>query len=154
VLPVVLLVLSAALAALFYGRLPAEVAYHFSGGTADRWAGRGALTFWLMAPQVVLTIVGVVISGGAAFLSSRLWPEGTPSRVLLLVMGNMVALPQVVLAFAMLDIFLYNVYQIHLIPLWAFVLLVMVVGGVVLGVFFVRALRQAHGLSAKNTERK
>ena len=52
-------------------------------------------------------------------------------------MGNMVALPQIILGFAMLDIFLYNAYQIDILPLWIFALIVLVLGGIILGVFFI-----------------
>jgi hypothetical protein len=56
-------------------------------------------------------------------------------------MGNMVALPQIVLGFAMVDIFVYNAYQIHLPPLWIFAVIFMVGGGIAIGVVFVRAIR-------------
>jgi len=52
-------------------------------------------------------------------------------------------LPQIILCFAMLDIFVYNAYQVHLLKLWVFAVLVMVVGSVVLGICFARAMRQA-----------
>jgi len=64
-------------------------------------------------------------------------------------MGNMFGLPQVILTFAMLDIFLYNAYQIRLIALWVFTLIIMVLGVVVLGVFFIKTSRQARRLRAK-----
>ena len=58
-------------------------------------------------------------------------------------MGNIIALPQIILTFAMLDIFLYNAYQIRLIPLWIFTLIIMVLGMVVLGTFFFQTARQS-----------
>jgi membrane-bound ClpP family serine protease len=61
---------------------------------------------------------------------------------MLLLMGNMMALPQIILGFAMLQVFSYNAYQIQLMPLWAFALLVMGLGGIILGVFFTLAVRQ------------
>jgi hypothetical protein len=45
----------------------------------------------------------------------------------------------------MLDIFSYNSYQIHLIPLWVFALIVMVLGGIILGVIFLQAIRRIRG---------
>jgi hypothetical protein len=69
--------------------------------------------------------------------------ENATMRKLLPVMGNMAALPQLILTFAMLDVFLYNAYQIRLIPLWIFTIIVMVLGAVVLGVFFARTMRQS-----------
>jgi len=64
-------------------------------------------------------------------------------NTLLAIMGNMVALPQLILCFAMLDIFLYNAYQRHIMPLWVFALVVMGSGGIILGIFFVQAIQQA-----------
>jgi len=65
-----------------------------------------------------------------------------PERVLLL-MGNMIGLPQIIHCFAMLDIFSYNSFQIHIMPLWVFALIIMGLGGIILGIFFIRAIRQA-----------
>jgi hypothetical protein len=62
---------------------------------------------------------------------------------MLLLMGNMVALPQLVLVFAMLAIFSYNSYGIYLMPLWIFALIVMGLGGVVLGIVFFLAVQQS-----------
>lgn len=56
-------------------------------------------------------------------------------------MGNMMALPQIVLGFVMLDIFIYNSYRIHIMPLWIFAVIVMGAGVIVLGIFFLRAIR-------------
>ena len=67
-------------------------------------------------------------------------------------MGNMVTLPQIILIFAMLDIFLYNAYQVHLMPLWIFALMVMVLGGIVLGVMYLQAIRQVRRLPAKSLQ--
>ena len=71
-----------------------------------------------------------------------LWvqPEG-----LLLFMGNMPAIPQLILAFALADIFSYNALDTHIMPLWLFSVIVLVIGAVVIGRFaipvFLRALR-------------
>jgi ABC-type polysaccharide/polyol phosphate export permease len=75
--------------------------------------------------------------------STRYYPaEDTPINRMILVMGNMIALIQVILVFAAIDIFLYNVYEIKLIPLWIFALIVMALGGLVLGFLFVQTIRQ------------
>ncbi len=76
-------------------------------------------------------------------LTSRYLPQqSSPLPSLLPIMGNMVALPQIVLVFAMLDFFLYNAYQIELIPLWIFTLIVLVIGAAVLLILFIRAFRR------------
>jgi hypothetical protein len=150
-LPVVVLLLSIILAACFYHLLPSEAAYHFKAGSPDRWMNRGTLIAWMMIPQFVFAVLGVIISGGATILSTRFQLEEiTQVNKILSIMGNMLALPQLILTFAMLDIFLYNAYRIHLIPIWVFALIIMVLGSIVLGVFFVKALRQFRSLPGKN----
>jgi hypothetical protein len=47
-----------------------------------------------------------------------------------------------VLGFVMLDIFSYNVYEIHPMPIWLFALIVMVAGSVILAIFFIQAIRR------------
>ncbi len=144
--PMVILFLSIILTVYFYQRLPVDVAYHFkSDGSPDRWLSRGAITLWTLLPQVLLALLAGAIIWGIARLSA-LFRQPDSSRIkpgsILQVMGNMVALPQIVLLFAMLDIFSYNSYQIHFMPLWVFAVIVMAVGGTVLGLFFIRAIRR------------
>ena len=86
-------------------------------------------------------------------MSRRSWQaENTQIRKVLSIMGNMVALPQIILTFAMLDIFFYNAYRIHLIPLWIFALIVMVLGSIFLGVFFIQAIKQSYGQTGKSLQ--
>ena len=97
-----------------------------------------------LLPQFLLALIGVALAWVMARLASRLWPrEGTRAdpRTIVALMGNMIALPQIVFGFAMADIFVYNAYQIHLPPLWIFAVALMVVGGIIIGVVFVRAIR-------------
>ena len=147
ILPVAILLLSIILTACFYHRLPLEVAYRFqSDGSPDRWLSRGAIILWMLLPQLFLTLLAGAITWGITKLGALVGqPESTwikPERILSL-MGNMMALPQVILCFAMLDIFSYNSYQIHLLPLWVFTLIIMGLGGIILGIFFIQAMRRA-----------
>ena len=147
ILPMVLLLLSIILTAFFYRLLPAEVAYRFQAdGSPDNWLSRGAIVLWALWPQLFLTLLAGAVTWGTTRLSNlfqqaestQIKPENTIS-----LMGNMIALPQIILLFAMLDIFSYNSYQIHLLPLWALALIVLGVGGIVLGIFFIQAIRRA-----------
>jgi uncharacterized membrane protein len=52
-------------------------------------------------------------------------------------MGNLVALPQLIVFFAMLDILSYNSYQTHILPMWIFLLVFLGLVIVALGVFLV-----------------
>lgn len=149
ILPLVILILSIILTAYFYRLLPAEVAYHFQAdGSPDRWLSREAITIWFLVPQFILTLAAAAITWVVIQLGTKFQqPEGTGvnPRGILLLMGNMITLPQIILGFAMLDVFSYNSYQIRLLPLWVFTLIIMVIGGIILGVFFIRAIWQAWG---------
>jgi len=144
VAPAAILILSLALTAYFYRLLPADVAYHFQDGVADKWMSRGAISAWLVVPQFFLTLLACAVTLSIIGLSARS-PQTANNTVktMLSIMGNMVALPQVILGFAMLDVFSYNSYQTHLIPLWVFALIIMGLGGIILGLFFIRVIRQA-----------
>jgi len=135
------------LTAYFYRLLPDEVAYHFKDGLPDRWMSRGAIIAWMILPQFLFTLLAAAIVWGATKLStlSRQAESGAVKKVLPL-MGNMVALPQIILSFAMLDIFSYNSYQTHIMSLWIFALIVMGLGGIILGIFFILAIRQVRRL--------
>jgi len=143
-LPLLFLLLSLGLAIYFYPRLPGELAYHFKGGLPDRWLSRVAVIAWLLVPQFLLTVLGAALVMGIIRLGNR-FPRTTNKRAgkMLLLMGNMVALPQSVLTFAMLAIFSYNSYGMYLMPLWVFALMVMGLGGIILGAFFFLAIKQA-----------
>jgi len=147
ILPLVILLLSIALTAYFYHRLPAEVAYGFKlDGSPDKWLSRGTIILWMLLPQLFLTLLSAAITWGATKLGiPSKQTEGTrikPERILSL-MGNLVALPQIILCFALADIFSYNSYQMHIMPLWVFTLIIMGLGAIILSMFFISAIRRA-----------
>jgi hypothetical protein len=150
ILPLVVLLLTVILAAYFYHLLPAQVGYHFKAdGSPDRWLGRGTLLLAMLLPQFFFALLAGGIAFGVTHLGVVFRAGPTPALKvggIISLMSNMVALPQIILGFAMLDIFSYNAYQIHLLPLWVFALLVMLVGGIVLGIFFIRAIQQARAV--------
>ncbi len=143
--PLTVLLLIVAMTAYFYHLLPTEVAVHFENGAPDGWLSRQAILILALLPQLLLALVGLALAWVTTRLVARSWPpEGTKTipRTIVALMGNMVALPQIVLGFAMADIFVYNAYQIHLPSVWILALVVMVVGGIVIGVVFTRAIRR------------
>jgi uncharacterized membrane protein len=143
-LPSVFLLLSLGLTIYLYPRLPDEVAYHFKNGLPDRWTSRGAATVWLVVPQFLLTGLGAVVVIGIIKLGNRFQTTSNKrAETMLLLMGNMVTLPQLVLVFAMLAIFSYNSYGVYLMPLWVFALVVMGLGVLILGTLFFLAIKQA-----------
>lgn len=146
-LPLAVLLLAVILAAAFYSRLPYPVAYHFqTDGAPDRWAIPGLFIFWMLVPQFLLTLGAIAIT----FIISRvgmrfLDPKSIvidPRRIMLLT-GNMVALAQVILLYALLDICIYNTAQRHIgISLLIFALAVMALGGIILGAFFLQMMQK------------
>jgi hypothetical protein len=134
----------AALSAYFYHLLPVEVAVHFEDGLPDGWLSRQMTLVLALLPQFLLALIGLALAWVTTRMVARSWPEGTKTnpRTIVAIMGNMVALPQIIFGFAMADIFVYNAYQIHLPSLWILALVIMVVGGIVIGVVFTRAIRR------------
>ena len=149
ILPLAILSLSLILTAYFYHQLSTEVAYHFKfDGSPDRWLSRELITLWLLVPQLLLALgAGAIVWGitKLGVLSRQSGSAGVKPESMLSLMGNLVALPQIILCFAMLDIFSYNAYQMHIMPLWVFALIIMGLGGIILGIFFVLAIRRAWG---------
>jgi uncharacterized membrane protein len=137
------------LAAVFYPLLPDQISYHFQNDSPDRWLSRGAFTGWMIVPQVFFALLSLAVVR-LVMLTSRYFPAGhSPLNTLLPLMGNMMVLPQVVLVYAMLGFFLYNVYQINIMPLWIFTLIVLVAGGAILIMLFIRTMRRNRGRRAK-----
>jgi len=149
VLPVLVLLLSLALVAGFYTRLPAEVAYHFNtDGSPDGWLSREAAILWMVVPQVLLTLLAAAIPWGVArigILTGQKGVTGVRPETILSLMGNMVALPQFILCFALADIFSYNSYQRHIMPLWVFAIVIAGLGAIILTLFFILAFRRVRG---------
>ena len=144
-LPLAIFLLSIILAAYFYHLLPTEVAYHFKlDGTPDKWLNREMTMVWLLAPQLFLALLaGAIVWGITKFgILSRQTAWVKPERVLSF-MGNIIVLPQLTLCFAMLDIFGYNAYQIHIIPRWIFLLIILGLATIALGLFLVLIMSRA-----------
>ncbi len=140
ILPIAVLLLSIILTAYFYRLLPAEVAYHFKlDGSPDKWLSRETITIWLLAPQLLLTLLAGGIAWGVTKLSvlfSRTETTGIKPESIVSLMGNMIALPQVILCFAMLNIFSYNSYQIY-VPMWVLIVIIFGLATIALGTLLV-----------------
>ncbi|MDD5288807.1 MAG: hypothetical protein PHY28_06850 [Dehalococcoidales bacterium] len=155
-LPIVILIIAAGIIIYFYGKLPNEVAYSFgSDDLPTAWLSRSEIILWAFIPQLLLALLAVVITYGASNISS-LFKQGEDTGIkldaILLVMSNMVVIPQLILVFAVLNIFSYNAFQTHISFIWAFVLTVAVLGIVLLSIFFVHAIRKIRGVSQKPPE--
>ena len=145
-LPLAILILTIALVAYFYRLLPTEVVYRLgSDSSSDETVRRGPIILWTLLPQLLLTLLALTVTWGISKLSStfkQMEGFGINLDTVALGMGNMIALPQAILFFAMLDIFSYNSYEIRIFPLWAFALIIMALGAVILSIFFIHTIRQ------------
>ena len=151
ILPLAILLISVIIVAFFYRILPADIAHRFEDGASGGWLSRGAITTATLVTQVVLDLLAIAIVWVTIRISARFPVVPTPLvDRLLIIMGNMVALPQIVLAFAMLNIFSYNAYQIQLMSPLVFALLVAALGLIALGVLFAVAIRQVNAVRGKS----
>ena len=148
-LPVAILIISIILTLIFYPQLTDEVAYRFNpDGSAKSVLNREMIALFMLLPQFLLAFTSSAITWGVTKLNL---PLGQAERIrpdkILLLMGNMIALPQIVLAFVMLDIFSYNIYDIHLMPIWLFALIIMIIGGIILTIFFIQTIKASRSTS-------
>jgi len=129
VAPVVAFILSIIIFASFYHMLPAEVAVRFDvNGAPEMWLGRGATMLWMLLPQLLLVLLAWGIAWGTTRLDTRWgWAKGGGVKAGRIVsfMGNIIALPQLILFFAMLDILIYNAFQAHILPMWIFLIVIL-----------------------------
>ncbi|MGD1119325.1 MAG: hypothetical protein ABR886_07545 [Dehalococcoidales bacterium] len=150
VLPLAFLAATIILAAVFYAKLTPSIAYHFTGDTPDRWLSRGAFLGWMLAPQFFFTLLAI-ITVRLLLTGARYWsPESTPLYRLVPVMGNMPALPQLILLVAMLEFLLYNAYHTRPFPVWIIAIIILAAGGIGLAIFFIRTIRQFRRQQGKN----
>ena len=146
-LPVAFLLLSVVLAAFFYPRLPTELAIHFElDGTPDGWLSREMTMVLVLVPQLLFALLATAVAWGITKIGLLLKSAAStwikPEHILLF-MGNVIALPQLILCFAMLDIFSYNVFQRHIMPFWLFLVITLVLATAALGVLFVLTVLKA-----------
>ena len=141
VAPLAIFLLSIILSAYFYHLLPTEVAVHFElDGTPDRWLSREMTMVLVLMPQLLLVLLAGAIAWGITklgILSGQTGSTWVEPETIVSFMGNLVALPQLVVCFAMLDIFSYNSYQTHIMPMWIFLLAILGLVTIAVGMFVV-----------------
>jgi uncharacterized membrane protein len=152
-LPAAVLLFTLVFVAVFYGRLPGELAYSFSAGEPDRLMDRGSVLVWALVLQFVFTILSLAITLIVTFAVSRMDLSETPqTRRLFAIIGNVLVLPQIIIAYATVDIFLYNIYEIRLMPVFTFAVGVMVVGALTLATVFIPAFSKSRRARGKKNQ--
>jgi len=146
--PLAILLLSLILSAYFYHLLPAELASHFRlDGTPDGWQSREITMLWMLMSQLVFVLLTAGIAWGTSRLSTRFGQGegGIRAERVVLFMGNLIVLPQLLVCFAMVDTFSYNLYQRHIMPIWIFPLIILGLVTIALGIFLVYIFSKARG---------
>jgi uncharacterized membrane protein len=144
ILPVVILLISVIITIYFYGKLPDAVAWRLNSVDSPA-ISRFQIVLWAIVPQLLLTLLAMVITYGTtkiAGLLNQAPSDGIRLGTVLMVMSNMVVIPQLILIIAMLRIFSYNSFQTHIGFVWWVYLAIIIAGIVLLSIFFVRALRK------------
>lgn len=146
-LPLIIFFISFIMAAIFFFQLPDQVAYRFTAlGAAESWMGKTAITAIMLGVQfviivMVILIVKAIVGFGQAIEQTS--SNFNPDRFMLLI-GNIAALPQLVLAVVMFDIFSFNVVDKHVLSIWLIILILAISGAVILTAFFIKAFIQTH----------
>lgn len=148
-LPLAILLLITVLTVIFYPQLTGEVAYRFSlDGSPKSWLSQQVILLFALLPQFIFFIISIAITWGITKASHSIGQIAVtlkPERILML-MGNIVALPQIIFGFVTLDIFIYNIYDKHLMPIWIFALIIMIIGIVILATVFIQAFKHSRSL--------
>ena len=144
ILPAAILLVSVIITIYFYGKLPDAVVWRLNSINSPT-ISRFQITLWAIVPQLLLTLLAIVITCGAAKisdLSSQAPSDGIKLNTVLMVMSNMVVIPQLVISIAMLNIFSYNSFQTHINFIWWVSLAIILAGVVVLSIFFISLIRK------------
>jgi len=147
IIPFIILAISIIIAAIFYSRLPAEVVYSFDlHGAPVGSASKGGTTALFLGLELAVLLLSALVIWSftriSAFNKNRDDYWFNPEKVLAL-MGNMPGIIQIILAYAFVDMIIYNINQSHVIALWLFSVLALVIGGIISLVYALPIIRQA-----------
>ena len=124
----------------FYGKLPDAVAWRLNSDNSPT-ISRSQIVLWAIVPQLLLTLLAMVITYGTTKITTcsiKHLRGGIKLDTILMVMSNMVVIPQLILIIAMLNIFSYNSFQTHISFIWWVSLAIIIAGVVFLSIFFVQ----------------
>ena len=144
ILPGALALVTITALAILYGSLPPEVAYRFTSTGAPRgYIGRELFVGLMVGAQLVViaaaALVMVVVMQVARHMLKDNPVQMNPQRIIWL-MVNMLVLPQLIVAFVALDAAYYASAQSHVMTPWAFSLIAIGVGTIVIIFLFARSV--------------
>jgi len=152
-LPLSLALINLITAAAFYFFLPHELAFRFnSGGSPQNSMNRTVFIIFMLGVQFFIVLLAwliatVIIKIGQKMSKNSQLPLNPTGFIAL--MSNMLLLPQVILAYLMLDAFIYGVWHTHALSFTAFALWAIGLGTILLIVVFGRLFKQLAGNAGK-----
>jgi uncharacterized membrane protein len=151
--PLVILVIAIITAFFYYGKLPFQMPYHFdSNGAPDGWILPQFALMIGIGIQVVLVIISFLIIQATRRMATLVTAgESTVKpETIITITGNIPAFLQIVFLFLMLNIFHYAAFYKYLLPMWVFLVIIIVLATVAFITFSVyiaiRALKQSKKL--------
>ena len=159
-LPLAVLLLVAVLSAIFFTQLPDEVYFRFdtSGAPSGNPIAKASLVMLMVGIQLALFGIAYIATrsiGGVQLFRDNVnnfWFN--PTRLLTL-MGNMPVIIQLILAYVLVDAIVYATQSDHLMPLWLFAVLTLVIGGIVILIVGIPIIVQAYkGFSGIQEKKK
>jgi uncharacterized membrane protein len=146
-IPIFLLLFCLAVAAIVHPSLPESVAYRFSSaGVPTSFLPRAAFTAIMLGAQAFITLAVVGLAFGIVSFGRRMLGKSALAfnvHGMIWLMTNMLALPQIILAFILLDSSFYALQGSHIMAPWLFSLITVGLGSLVILFVFVQVFKQA-----------
>lgn len=145
--PLILAIACLIIALVFVSFLPSPLAFRFaSDGSILTSMNKYVFVILMVAAQLLCALAALSIAQVIVRLGKKVYKSSEPQMNLsgfVSLMSNMILLPQVILAYLMLDTFIYGVWSRHLISTRAFTITAIVIGSAILLVLFTRLASQA-----------
>jgi uncharacterized membrane protein len=147
IIPISIFVICLIMAIYFGPSIPDRVAFRFNtNGIPTSYMSK----FWflgiMIGSQFLILMAALILSFVLIKLGQRLFKNAAvtmyPQKAIWL-MINMLALPQIILAYIMLDVSFYALHESHIMLPWLFTMIAVVVGSIVLIILFIQAINQS-----------
>jgi len=156
--PIVLAALCIVIAVGFYPSLPADIEYRFAASSGEianltlKTISTLAFSMIMVAAQILCALIAwgtasIIIRLGRSFFKTS--PPMFKLDGFIALMSNMVLLPQIILAYLMLDAFIYGVWQRHFMQATHFSIAAIIIGSGIIFVAFIWLLTQARNTVGK-----
>ncbi len=153
VVPLCLAIACLLTASAFVFLLPSQLAFRFnSDGSVSTSMNKYVFVILMVAAQLLCALAALSVVQVIVRLGKKMYKAGEPQMNLsgfVALMSNMVLLPQVILAYLMLDTFIYGAWSHHLITTRNFAFTAVVIGSAILCAMFIRLASRARGALSK-----